>query len=98
MVVAPFALHYDHTAATTNGIVAGLAIAALSYVRLRSRHDEWASWALAGMGLWLVFSPFIFHYSTTATYWNELLLGIALIVSMFSALGQSIRHHSHLSH
>ena len=98
MVIAPFALHYDHTAATTNGIIAGLAIAAFSYIRLRSDSEEWVSWALAGMGLWLVFSPFMFHYAKTATYWNELLFGLALLFAMFSALGSSIRHHSHLSH
>jgi hypothetical protein len=98
LVIAPFALHYSHTAATLNEILVGLAVAALSFVRLRSPVDSWASWAIAGLGLWLVLSPFIFGYAKTSTYWNELLFGILLIVLMISSLGQTIRHHSHLAH
>lgn len=98
MVVSPFLLSYGHAPATANSIVIGLAISALSYIRLRSFSDTWASWSLAGAGLWVVLSPFIFGYSKAGTYWNELLLGIALIILMFSALGQDIRHHSHLAH
>ncbi|HET7320265.1 MAG TPA: SPW repeat protein [Candidatus Saccharimonadales bacterium] len=98
MVVSPFLLNYNHTAATANSIIIGLVIAAFSYVRIRSFSDIWASWSLAGAGLWVVLSPFIFGYSKADTYWNELLLGLALIILMFSALGQDIRHHSHLAH
>lgn len=98
LILSPFILGYDHTVASINSVVIGVAIACLSYFRLRTNDDVWVSWALAGMGLWLVFSPFIFGYVTTATYWNELLFGIALIVAMVSGLGQSIRHHSHLVH
>jgi len=98
LVIAPFILHYSHAAATANSIVIGLIIAGFSFVRLRSFTDTWASWALAGTGLWIVLSPFIFGYHRAGTYWNELLIGIALIVLMFSALGQDIRHHSHLAH
>lgn len=98
IVLAPFVLHYGHTATTANSIVIGLLVMGLSFIRLRSPSDAWASWTLAGMGLWLVLSPFIFGYNHTATYWNELLFGIALIVAMFSAVGSSVRHHSHLAH
>lgn len=98
MVVSPFLLDYNHTVATVNSVVIGLVISAFSYTRLRSFNDTWASWSLAGTGLWVVLSPFIFGYSKAGTYWNELLLGLALIVLMFSALGQDIRHHSHLAH
>lgn len=98
MILSPFVLNYGHTAATANGIIAGLLIMFFSFVRLRSPADTWASWALAGMGLWLVFSPFIFGYSKAATYWNELFFGLALVVAMFSALGSTVRHHSHLAH
>lgn len=98
LVIAPFILSYGHTAATVNEFIIGLVIAALSFIRLRSPVDTWASWAIAGLGLWLVLSPFIFGYTKVATYWNELLFGIALIVAMISGLGQAIRHHSHLAH
>jgi hypothetical protein len=98
MVVAPFILNYSHTAATANSIVIGLAISAFSYMRLRTFSGTWTSWSLAGAGLWIVLSPFIFGYSKAGTYWNELLLGLVLIILMFSALGQDIRHHSHLAH
>jgi hypothetical protein len=98
MVLSPFLLHYAHTAATANSVVIGLVIAGLSFIRIRSASDTWASWSLAGTGLWVVLSPFIFGYSKAGTYWNELLLGLALIIIMFSALGQDIRHHSHLAH
>jgi hypothetical protein len=98
MVLSPFVLHYDHGVATANGIFAGLLVSFFAFTRLRSPSDGWASWILAGMGLWLVFSPFIFGYTRTSTYWNELLFGIALIIAMFSAMGSNIRHHSHLAH
>lgn len=97
-VVAPFVLNYAHTAATANEIVLGILIAFFSFVRLRSPVDTWTSWLNAAAGLWAVFSPFIFGYSHQATYWNQLLLGIALIIMMVSALGATIRHHSHLAH
>jgi len=98
LAIAPFILSYGHTAATVNEIILGLLIAVLSFIRLRSSVDTWASWAIVGLGLWLVLSPFIFGYAKVATYWNELLFGIALIVAMISGLGQAIRHHSHLAH
>ena len=98
LVVAPFVLSYGHTTATVNEFIVGLLIAGFSFIRLRSPVDSWASWAIAGLGLWLVLSPFIFGYAKVATYWNELLFGIALIVAMISGLGQAIRHHSHLVH
>lgn len=98
LVIAPFVLGYRHTAATANEVLLGAGIVGLSYWRLRAPRDVWASWALAGAGLWLVFSPFIFGYHITATYWNELLIGILLIILMFSSVGASIRHHSHLAH
>ena len=98
LIIAPFMLSYDHAVATINEIVIGVGIVGLSYWRLRTPRDAWASWALAGTGLWLVFSPFIFGYSKTSTYWNELLFGVSLIILMLSSVGNSIRHHSHLAH
>lgn len=98
MIASPFILSYGHVIATVNSVLVGLAIVWLSYLRLHTTRETWASWALAGTGVWLVFSPFVFGYATTATYWNELLFGIALIVAMITGLGQSLRHHSHLVH
>ena len=98
MIAAPFILNYSHAAATVNELIIGAGIVGLSYWRLRTPGDTWASWALAGTGLWLVFSPFIFGYSRTATYWNELLFGILLILLMLSSVSNSIRGHSHLAH
>jgi len=98
MILAPFILSYSHAAATVNELVIGAGIVGLSWWRLRTHDSVWASWALAGAGLWLIFSPFIFGYSRTATYWNELLFGILLIILMLSSVGNSIRHHSHLAH
>lgn len=98
LVIAPFALAYSHTAATLNEAIVGFLIAALSFIRLRSPVDAWTSWLIAGLGLWLVLSPFIFGYNKASTYWNELLFGILLIILMISGLGQNIRHHSHLAH
>ena len=98
MLLAPFVLNYSHTAATVNELIIGAGIVGLSWWRLRVNDGAWMSWALAGAGLWLIFSPFIFGYSKTATYWNELFFGIVLIILMLSSVSGSIRHHSHLAH
>jgi hypothetical protein len=98
MLAAPFVLDYSRTAASANEAVLGVGIMGLSVWRLRTPGSRWASWVLAGAGLWLVFSPFIFGYRRTATYWNELLFGILLILLMFSSVSTSIRGHSHLAH
>lgn len=98
LVVAPFILAYGHKGATANELVVGILLAALAWVRLRSPVDAWATWTSGVLGLWLVFSPFIFGYVHPATYWNQLGVGILIVIAALASVGDSIRHHSHLAH
>ncbi|HET9174128.1 MAG TPA: SPW repeat protein [Candidatus Saccharimonadales bacterium] len=99
LIIAPFVLGYGSAVVTVNEIVSAFIISVLGALRLYQSNITWSSWALGGMGLWLILSPFIFGYGHhVSAYWNELGIGILLIILAFSAVGNSIRGHSHLAH
>lgn len=41
---------------------------------------KWLGGISAVVGLWLVLAPFILGFSTTTSYWNELIVGVIAIV------------------
>jgi len=99
LIVSPFVLNYGALAVTINEIISALLIIGLGATRLRETDASWSSWALGIMGIWLLLSPFIFGYGKhVSAYWNELGMGIFLIILAFAAVGSSIREHSHLAH
>lgn len=99
LVVAPFVLNYGDAAVTWNEVIAGLLTAGLGAWRLYRPRLHWTSWALGAWGVWFVLSPFLFGYGRgVAAYWNELGMGVFLVILAFAAVGNAIREHSHLAH
>ena len=65
-------------------IIAGLLIALFGALSLSKRTAWFAQWAVAGLGIWLLFAPLLFWAPSAAQYNNDLLVG-ALVIS-FSVL------------
>lgn len=82
LVVSPSILGYSSlTTATTNDVVIGLAVIVLSALRttVEGYHRTWTSWINFALGVWLIFSPFIFGFSMDgAALWNNVILGIVV--------------------
>ena len=99
LIIAPFVLGYGSLLVTWNEIISALIIIAFGVLRLRDTKLAWSSWGLGIMGIWLILSPFFFGYGRgVSAYWNELAMGIFLVILAFAAVGNSIRGHSHLAH
>lgn len=60
-------------------LVSGLAIALFGALSLTPRTKTWAQWAVAFVGIWLLFAPLIFWSPSAAQYNNNLLIGSAVI-------------------
>ena len=91
MVVAPFLLNYSfQTAALWNSVISGLAVAILAGRREWGEGYRYAapSWINAGIGAWLVVSPFILGFETGGVaWWNHIVVGIGVVVfALWSAL------------
>lgn len=63
-----------------NGIIAGIVVAVLAATRFSGAAGPWASWIDAIIGVWLVLSPWIYHYAGTGMQWNSIVVGIIMIV------------------
>lgn len=85
-------LALSHTFMSASDIVSGLLIMAFSLLSL-SRAKGWARWAVAAVGVWLLFAPLAFWTPSAAAYANDTLIGtlvILLAVAIPPAPGESM--------
>jgi len=76
-----------NSGATANGIIFGIIVAVLAATRFSGATGQWASWIDALIGLWMIISPWVYHYADHAWKWNSILVGIIMIVlGVWSAL------------
>ncbi|MGH2458466.1 MAG: SPW repeat domain-containing protein [Chloroflexota bacterium] len=81
LIAAPFVLGYSTLpAATATDLIVGLIVLILAGVR-------WAgpflavglSWAIVGLGLWLILAPFVFGYATISSPTsNQVAMGVVI--------------------
>lgn len=94
--VAPIApngrgLALSHTYMTASNIITGFLITVFALLSL-SRFKGWARWAVALLGVWLLFAPLVFWTPSAAAYANDTLVGalvIMLAVAIPDAPGES---------
>jgi len=94
--VAPIApngrgLALSHTYMTASNIITGLLITVFALLSL-SRFKGWARWAVALLGVWLLFAPLLFWTPSAAAYANDTIVGalvILLAVAVPDAPGES---------
>ena len=78
LIASPPALGLDSAAMAVSDVVAGLLLLPLAVIALSWRHG-WARWAIAPIGLWLLFAPLAFRAPTAAGYLNDTLVGAAVL-------------------
>ncbi|MGE6695962.1 vitamin K epoxide reductase family protein [Sphingobium limneticum] len=72
-------IEWRASALSISDLVSGLAIALFGALSLVPRTKTWAQWAVAFVGIWLLFAPLIFWSPSAAQYNNDLLIGSAVI-------------------
>ena len=77
-------IEWRASALTISDVVTGFAIVLFGALSLVPRTKTWAQWAVAFVGIWLLFAPLIFWSPSAAQYNNNLLIGSAVIA--FSVL------------
>lgn len=81
LIIAPFVLATTG-AALVNDVAVGIVIAALAAVRIArpAAATKPASWVNAVLGAWLIVAPFALGYISQAAFWNDILVGVAVLV------------------
>ncbi len=101
-VVAPFILGYAAiSGALWDAIIIGVVLIILGAWAALAGQDSTVkllSWINAVLGLWLVIAPFIISYSSVvAAMWNDIIVGVVVIVlGVWAALtvGSSVGHQT----
>lgn len=93
LVIAPFALDHDGSAAAWNDTVVGIAVAAVALVRMLAPARTAALGIVnVGLGAWLVVAPLVLDLPTAAAR-NDVVVGILLVLvaAASAALGYRAR-------
>ncbi len=94
LIIAPFILTFPSMVAMWNSIIVGVIVLILSWIRAANpASSPGLSWINAILGLWLIVAPFVLRMvSSTSARWNDIVLGIAVIVfSVWAALATRMR-------
>lgn len=78
LITSPAILGYNGSAMAYSDIGAGLALLVFGCISL-SRQQNWARFACAAVGLWLLLAPLAFWTTSAAAYLNSSLVGILVI-------------------
>ncbi len=100
LIIAPWVLRYGFVRPTWNDVILGIAIALVAAVRVSGtyRYPQ-LSWANVLLGIWLIVAPFVLGYGPNPAVWNDIILGIIVIVlGAWSAIaGANELSRSHLA-
>lgn len=77
LATSPPILGYESLALTASDLIAAVVLAGLAWLAFRGR--MWAGWAIAGVGIWLLFAPLLFSAPTAAEWANDTLVGSLVI-------------------
>jgi hypothetical protein len=81
LIVSPSFLQADSSQAVWNQLVIGVVVAAVALRGLFKLEVRLATWINSLAGLWLIIAPIAFGYATPTAYLNELLVGLALVIT-----------------
>lgn len=82
LILAPFILGYTEIVqALWNDIIVGVIVAVIAALRVFTPvRSNWLSWVNVILGFWLIVAPFILGYPIATPRWNDIILGIIIIV------------------
>ncbi|HEX5506529.1 MAG TPA: SPW repeat protein [Thermomicrobiales bacterium] len=88
LIVAPWVLGYTSSEAHWNEVIFGIVVGILALIRFSAPLETvWLSWINFLVGVWLIIAPFALVYTTPRAYWNEVGIGIlVLLLALWSAL------------
>lgn len=83
-------LRWTAPAAFWNAFIGGallMLMALIAQRRTEARMDEGLEWAIAGLSLWLVVSPFLLAYDLLlpVAMWNDILVGVISLLLVLRA-------------
>lgn len=79
LIIAPFVLAYTEVDARWNDVIVGILIVLMAGSRLMQMSVTAPSWVNVILGLWLLIAPFVMAYQSNDAFWNNILVGIAVI-------------------
>lgn len=79
LIFSPFTAGYSSVPLIWSDIISGILVMTLAMIVLRTRRS-WAAWANTLIGLWLAFAPVLFWAPDAATYMNDTMVGVFVIV------------------
>ena len=79
LMVSPFINGYLSVPLMWNDVISGILITVLAVIAFRTGR-VWAAWANTFVGMWLAFAPIAFSVPDAATYANDTLVGMLVIV------------------
>ncbi len=94
LIIAPFVITIPSMVAMWNSIIVGVIVLILSWIRAANpASSPGLSWINAILGLWLIVAPFVLRMASSMSFrWNDIVLGIAVIVfSVWAALATRMR-------
>ena len=81
VIISPFVLGFASIPqAMWNNVGAGIVVAALALTQTGSPRQSGWSWANVILGAWLIISPFALAFATTTAVWNNVILGIIILI------------------
>jgi hypothetical protein len=93
LIVSPYILGFSTSSLRLNDIYVGIVIGALALIRaiVVTQSSRWLSWVNMVLGAWLIVSPFILHFTYAIHIWNDIILGILVILfGAWSASGYKV--------
>jgi hypothetical protein len=102
MIISPFVLGFTAMYAVfVNNVILGIAIGILAAVRISIPESRtgWLSMVNVILGLWLIISPFTLSGVGMVPLWNNIILGIVVVVmaGMSASASAQQKHTSHMA-
>lgn len=92
LFISPWLFTFAPGAESWNGWIAGIVIALLSVAAL-SAFAEWEEWLNLIVGLWVIVSPWVLHFSANTTaMWTNVIVGV--IVAVVAAIEIWLTHRA----
>ena len=93
VVISPFVLGFAlFPRAIWNNVLAGIIVAILALVRTGTPRQAGWSWANMILGIWLIISPFVLAFATTMAVWNNVILGIIILIVAWATAATTRAH------
>ncbi len=80
LIASPWVFAFPAGTVTYNAVIAGLIIGVVAIAAL-SAFAQWEEWVNLVLGLWVIASPFVLHFTSDVTaMWTHVIIGLAVAV------------------